>query len=148
MSRRKDPCRKKPLEVLEDILDGHREANTFGPQNACKYLERVVSENKSLPNASKFFIYDLLCEAYAATANLSQCEACFELARKYLEAAQEEAPRHFKEYKPSIRYFERGIGALVDTGRFEEALVLCEEALALNMGPVYEAKAHSLRRMV
>ena len=147
MSRRPEPNRKKPLDVLNDLLDGHREAAISGPEVAAKYLERALQANKSMPNASKFFLYDLLAEASAASNNRARCQEAIALARKHLPDAQADAGRHFQEYLRSIRLFERGIALAVEDGDHAAALALCQEALELNLGKFYEAKADSIRRM-
>lgn len=148
MSKRTDPCRKRPNEILADLLEGHRVAALDGPDQARKYLERVIDGNRSLPNASKFFVYDLLAEACARSGAHERRDEAVALARRYLPFAQEDAERECKAYLPEIRCFERGIAAAVDGGDFEQALVLCEEAVALGLGRAYEAKAQSIGRMV
>ncbi len=148
MSKRTDPCRKRPAEILADLLEGHRQAALEGPAQARKYLERVIDGNKSLPNASKFFVYDLLAEACAKTGAEERRDEAVAQALRYLPFAQEDAPRECKAYLPEIRCFERGIAAAVDGGEFEQALTLCEQAVALGLGRAYEAKAQSIRRLV
>ena len=146
MSRRPDPPRKTPLDVLNDLLDGHRDASISGPDASAKYLERALAGNKSMPRACQFFAYDLLAEASAALHDNARCVEAVAQARAYLEHAQTEAPRQFKDYLPQIRLYERGIGVAVEEGRLDEALTLCSEALALGLGKFYEAKANSIRR--
>jgi hypothetical protein len=146
MSRRPDPPRKTPLDMLNDLLDGHREAVISGPVESAKYLERALAGNKSMPRACQFFAYDLLAEACAALHNNARCMEAVTQARAYLEHAQADAPRQLKAYLPKIRLYERGIGLAVEEGRLDDALVLCDEALALGLGKFYEAKANSIRR--
>jgi hypothetical protein len=148
MSRRTEPSRKRPLEVLADLLDGHREAAIRGPDAARKYLERVQSENKSLPNAAKFFLYDLLADALLKLGRAAEAGAAAATARSYIGEAEADAPRQWKEYAPTMRAFEVGIAAASDEGRFEDALAICEAAIARGLGRVYESKADSLRRMI
>lgn len=148
MSRRTEPSRKRPLEVLADLLDGHREAAIRGPDAARKYLERVQSENKSLPNASKFFLYDLMADALLKLERGAEAGEAAATARGYIAEAQADAPRQWKDYHPTMRSFEVGIAVASDEGRFEEALALCEEAVKLGLGRVYESKADSIRRMI
>jgi hypothetical protein len=148
MSRRNEPVRKKTADVLEDLWNGHREAGLNGPQHARKYLERMFAGQHSLPNIVKFFGYDLLAEACQQCEEPARAAEAVDQARKYLPVAQEEAARELQQYLPQIRCFEVGIGVAVDEGRFEDALALCEEAIALGLGPVYERKADSIRRMV
>lgn len=148
MSRRVEPCRKKPLEILDDVLAGAAEAAYAGPKQIVKYLNRVREENKSLPNATKFFIFDLLADAHLQCGAPGEAQDYAAQAREYLSHAQEDAPRHLKEYFGRIRAYEVGISVAVDEGRFEEALAICEAAVALGLGKVYESKAHSIRRML
>lgn len=42
----------------------------------------------------------------------------------------------------------RGIGLAIDEGEFDQALALCEQALALGLGKVYAAKKASVERMM
>ena len=147
MSRRAEPSRKKPLEVLADLLEGHREAALRGPDSARKYLERVIAENKSLPNASKFFVYDFMADALHKLDRAAEAGEAAATARSYIAEAQSDAPRQWKEYAPAMRAFEVGIAVASDEGRYEDAIALCEEALALGLGKMYAAKADSLRRM-
>lgn len=146
MARRSDPCRKKPLEILDDVLAGAAAAGD--PVATAKYLRRVLEENKSLPNATKFFVYDLLADAHHRAGAAAEAAACAAEALRYVPNAQEDAPRHFKDYFAGMRAYEVGVAAHVDEGRFEEALALCEAAVALGLGKVYAAKADSIRRML
>ncbi len=146
MSRRPEPSRKSPLDVLNDLFAGHREASISGPAAAAKYLERALGGNKSMPNACKFFLYDLLAEACAVLRDSERCMEAVAQARAYLPIAQLDAAHNFKDYMPSIRLYERGIGLAVEQGRLDDALALCDEAQALGLGKFYEAKAHSIRR--
>jgi predicted Zn-dependent protease len=146
MSRRPVPHPKKPLEVLDDLLAKHRQAALGGPQQAVKYLERTVESANSMPNACKFFLYDLLAEAYAQVDNAAGCQAAVAQGRMHLPAARSEAPHHLRAALPTLRLYERGIAGAVERGDFAEALVLCEEALQLGLGGFYAAKANSIRR--
>ncbi len=146
MSRRLEPNRKKPLDMLNDLLAGHQEAAYGGPEPAAKYLERALVANQSMPNACKFFLYDLVAEATAALGQTDRCRQVVELAKAHLEAAQTDAPKHLQTYLPNIRFLERGIGQAVQDGRVEDALALCEQASTLGLGKHYEAKAASIRR--
>jgi predicted Zn-dependent protease len=146
MSRRPVPHPKKPLEVLDNLLAGHRQAGLEGPQQAVKYLERTAESANSMPNACKFFLYDLLAEAYAQVNNAAGCRLAVAQGRTHLQAARSDAPAHLRAALPTLRLYERGIAVAVDCGEFAEALELCEEALALGLGAFYEAKANSIRR--
>ena len=148
MARRPEPNRKKPLDVLDDVLAGHREAALAGPSQAAKYLERALLANRSMPNACKFFVYDLLAEASAAAGDPGRCGEAVALAQNHLEDARVGAPRHLQAYLPQIRLFERGIGQAVAEGHLSVALALCEAALALGLGSFYAAKADSIRRLL
>lgn len=144
-NRRPEPSRKKPLEILADLLAGYEQIAPSGPETCRKYLERVLSENKSLPNASKFFVYDLLAEAYAAGQDATGATDAIRLAQQYLPEAQAEAPKHYQAYRSRIRLFERGIALCVADGRLKDALRFCDDATALGLGNFYEAKAESIR---
>ncbi|HEY9898679.1 MAG TPA: hypothetical protein V6D00_05810 [Pantanalinema sp.] len=146
MSKRQEPKRKTPADVLQDLRSGHQEANGHGPAEAQRYLEKVISAQHSLPNAVKFFAHDLLVEAsYLAGDEERALEAVAE-AQRYMPSAQEEAQREFKAYLPELRFCERGIALLADTGEIEQALGLCDLALELGLGRAYESKRQSLER--
>ena len=141
MARRIEPSRKSPEERLDDLLAGHREASLRGEE--AKYVARVLEASSSLPNAVKFFAHALL----AADAPLDE-EALAALARaeSYLSAAREEMPRRLARELPSLRFLERGIAARSDRAEFEEAIRLCDLAIALGLGTSYERKKASLLR--
>lgn len=148
MAKRVEAVRKRTTDVVSDLLTGHRQAGFDGPQAARKYLERVLSGQQSLANAAKFFAYDLLCDACAQTDAPERAWEAVEMARQYVEIAQEESPKEWKDYFAQIRLYEVGVALCADDGRFEIALELCEEAIALGLGRHYEQKAASLRRMI
>lgn len=155
MSRRPDPIRKKTPDFLHDLLEGHRQAALNGPEAARKYLERTIAGQHSLPNAVKFFAYDLLCEAADQCEEHATRDEAVDQALKYLAAAREDLPRELQAWLPTMRCFEVGIGAAMDDGRFEQALALAEQAIELfqradqhGLGKVYEQKADSIRWMV
>ena len=56
--------------------------------------------------------------------------------------------QRFRDYSPSIRMFERGIALAIDEGDFDRGLALCSEAIALGLGPAYQAKRASIERMI
>jgi len=62
LADRRPPIRKSPVEILSDLVSGHREALIAGAETARKYLLSFRDRNDSLPNAVKFFLYDLLVE--------------------------------------------------------------------------------------
>lgn len=146
MSKRQEPKRKTPSDVLQDLRSGHQDANGHGPADAQRYLEKVLSAQHSLPNAVKFFAYDLLVEASFQSGDEESALASVAAARRYLPAAQEEAPRELKAYLPELRFCERGIALLSDTGEIQQALDLCDMALDLGLGRAYESKRQSLER--
>jgi hypothetical protein len=148
MSERKEPLRKSPAEILADLLSGHDEALIGGAGKARKYLENVIGRANSIPNAVKFFLFDLLAEDAFQCGDLDACRSAVEAARGYLSVAREETAQGFRAYAPSIRLFERGIGLAIDEGEFEKALALCDEAIALGLGRVYQAKRASIERMM
>ena len=148
MADRRPPIRKSPVEVLGDLVSGHREALITGAETARKYLLKFRDRNDSLPNAVKFFLYDLLVEDAYQTDDVETCRTAVAEADKYLPAAQTDMLQRFREYSPSIRMFERGIALAIDDGDFDRGLALCKRAVALGLGPAYEAKRASIERMM
>jgi hypothetical protein len=143
MAKRLEPTRKSPEERLDDLLSGHREATLRN--EAAKYVARAIGSSDSLPNAVKFFAYALLAaeaddEDEALTA-LGEAEA-------YLPAAQKEMGRRLARELPDLRFLERGIALRRERAEFDEALRLCDVAIALGLGAAYERKKSSLLRMV
>jgi len=60
MADRIAPIRKTPAEILSDLMVGHEEALRFGgPEKGKKYLLSFIERANSIPNAVKFFLYDL-----------------------------------------------------------------------------------------
>lgn len=147
MSERKEPIRKTPSEILADLMAGHAEALSGGHEKARKYLLSFVGRANSIPNAVKFFLYDLMAEDAFRCGDIEGCRDAVGVAEGYLEVARDEAPQAFRAYLPSIRLFERGIGLAIDEGEYERALSLCDRAIALGMGRAYEAKRASIERM-
>lgn len=143
MARRIEPSRKSPEERLDDLLEGHREA-TLRNEGA-KYARRAIEQSDSMPNGVKFFAWALLAgdapdedEALAALAE----------AESYLEVAQADLGRRFAKEVADLRFLERGIALRSDRAEFEEAVRLCDVALALGLGTPYERRKASLLRMV
>jgi hypothetical protein len=62
MSDRLAPIRKTPAEILADLLAGHADARFGGAEKGKKYLLNFFARANSIPNAVKFFLYDLLAE--------------------------------------------------------------------------------------
>ncbi len=148
MADRSTPIRKTPVEILADLVDGHNEALYGGAEKGKKYLLKFFERNTSIPNAVKFFLYDLLADDAYQSDDFETCRTAVERARDYLPAAQEETAQRFREYSPSIRAFERGIALAIDDGEFEKAVSLCDEAIGLGLGKVYAAKRASIERMM
>jgi hypothetical protein len=147
MSNRKDPIRKTPAEILADLMAGHHEALSGGPEKAGKYLLNFIGRANSIPNAVKFFLFDLMAEDAFQGGDVEACRSAVATAAGYLPVARDEMPSAFREYRPSIRLFERGIALAIDGGEFEQALALCDEAISIGMGKAYEAKRASIERM-
>ena len=149
MADRIAPIRKTTDEILADLLNGHEETVRFGgPEKGKKYLLSFIERANSIPNAVKFFLFDLLAEEAFRSDDIETCRAAVAKASDYLPAAQEETVQRFREYAPSIRFVERGIGLAIDDGEFEKALALCDQAIALGMGKAYAAKRASFERMM
>lgn len=148
MADRRPPIRKSPTEILDDLMSGHRDALINGPETAKKYLLKFRERNDSLPNAVKFFLFDLLAEDAYEDDDMDACRTAVEEAERYLPAARADLPQRLREYLPAIRVFERGIGLAIDEGEFERGLALCKAAVALGMGTAYEAKRASIERMM
>jgi len=148
MAERITPTRKSPAEILADLFGGHNEALLSGTEKGMKYLQKFYERNTSLPNAVKFFLYDLLAEDAFQTGKLKTCHAAVARAAEYLPTAQADMLQCFRDYTPSIRLFERGIALAIDEGEFEQALTLCDQAIALDLGRAYAAKRASIERMI
>ena len=106
----------------------------------------MLSAQTSLPNAVKFFAYDLLAEDAYHEGAMAKCLEAVAGAREYLPAAQAEWPRETKDYMPLVRFCERGSAVLADEGDIEGAIALCDLALELGLGRAYESKRQSLER--
>jgi hypothetical protein len=148
MSERKEPIRKTPAEILADLMSGHDEALLGGAERGRKYLLNFVGRANSIPNAVKFFLYDLLAEDTFQCGDLEACRSAVDRASEYLPVAQAEMLQSFRAYCPSIRYFERGISLAIDEGEFEQAFSMCDGAIAIGLGKAYEAKRASIERMM
>jgi hypothetical protein len=149
MADRIAPIRKTPDEILADLQEGHGDALRFGgPEKGQKYLRNFIERANSIPNAVKFYLFDLLCEDAGRLDDLEACRSAVDRAAAYLPAAQEETPQRFRDYASSIRFIERGIGLALDDGEFEKALSLCDQAIFLGLGKAYAAKRASVERMM
>lgn len=142
MARRIEPCRKSPEERLDDLLSGHREASLRN--EGAKYVARAIASSDSLPNGVKFFAYALLAEDADDEEEALEALAT---AEDYLEVARKDLGRRFTRELEGLRFLERGIALRSDRGEFEEALRLCDLALALGLGEAYARKRASLARM-
>jgi hypothetical protein len=143
MAKRIEPCRKSPEERLDDLLAGHREASLRN--EAAKYVARAIASSDSLPNGVKFFAYALLA---ADAPDEDEALEALATAEGYLETARKDLGRRFTKEVGDLRFLERGIALRSDRGEFEEALRLCDLALALGLGEAYARKRASLARMV
>jgi hypothetical protein len=149
MADRIEPIRKTPAAILDDLLSGHEQAlQVGGPEKGRKYLQNFIDRANSIPNAVKFFLFDLLAEDAFRSGDSQACAAAVARAVDYLPAAQSEMAQKFREYAPSIRFFERGIGLALDDGEFEQALSLCDQAISFGLGKTYAAKKASVERMM
>ena len=148
MADRRPPLRKSPAEILDDLMNGHREALLTDAETAKRYLLTFRDRNDSLPNAVKFFLHDLLAEDAYQTDDMEACRAAVAEAGRYLPAAEAEMRQRFREYRPSIRMFERGIALAIDEGEPDRGLALCDQAIGLGMGPAYQSKRASIERMM
>ena len=148
MADRTPPIRKTPAEILHDILDGHREALDGGPEKGRKYLLSSIERANSVPNAVKFILFDLLAEDSFRCDDLETCRASVAKASEYLPVAQQELAQPFRAYAACIRFTELGIGIALDDGDFDQALALCDQAVALGLGGAYVAKRASIERMM
>ncbi|MEI8175292.1 MAG: hypothetical protein WCG78_00300 [Candidatus Omnitrophota bacterium] len=148
MSERRRPLAKTPDEILENVFAGHREALLGGSENGKRYLQNYFEKFDSIPNAVKFFIYDLLAEDAYQADDLAVCRQAVDLAGRYLEEAREKNSRQLVEYLPSLRFVERGISIMVEAGEFEKALSLCDIAIRSGLGKAYAAKKASIEQML
>jgi len=148
MVERRRPVVKKPDEILEDVFSGHREALLGGSENGKRYLLNFLEKYNSIPNAVKFFIYDLLAEDAYQVDDLVVCRQAVDRAGEYLEEAQAENRRQLAAYLPALRFVERGISIMVEAGEFETALSFCDRAIEIGLGKAYAAKKASIEKML
>jgi hypothetical protein len=148
MSDRYRPPVKKSDEILENVFAGHREALMEGTESGKRYLLNFLEKFDSIPNAVKFFIYDLLAEDAYQADDLVLCRQAVDRARGYLEEARGKNTRQLTEYLPSLRFVERGISIAVDAGEYESALSFCDLAIENGLGQAYAAKRASIEKML
>jgi hypothetical protein len=148
MAERRRPLVKKPDEILESVFVGHREALLAGSENGKRYLLNFLEKFNSIPNAVKFFVYDLLAEDAYQVDDIALCRRAVDSAVEYLEDAQVENSRQLAEYLPKISFLERGVSIMVEEGEFEKALTFCDLAIRIGLDKVWTAKKASIERML
>jgi hypothetical protein len=148
MAERRRPLGKKPDEILESVFVGHREALLGGSENGKRYLLNFLEKFNSIPNAVKFFVYDLLAEDAYQVDDIALCREAVDRAAEYLEDAQVENSRQFAEYLSKISFLERGVSVMVEEGEFEKALSFCDLAIKIGLDKVWTAKKASIERML
>jgi hypothetical protein len=144
MAKRTERVNKSVKEVLEDLLEGHREASITGPAGAAKYLQRTLEGQQSLPNAVKAVAYDLLAEA---RAGLQDWEGVEEALQGFLKNLPEMEPALGHAYRRALEAttaLERGVQARTELADFHGALELCEMAIRLDLGAHWTSKRDSL----
>jgi hypothetical protein len=144
MAKRIEPVRKSVAEVLQDVVEGHREAAYNGPAAAAKYLTRTLEGQASLPNAVKAVAYDLLAEAKAQLQDWEGVEAALQAFLKNLPEMEEALGHGFRRALEATTVLERGVQARTELADFAGALDLCERAIALDLGAHWTAKRDSL----
>ncbi len=144
MAKRQEPIRKSVKDILEDLLSGHREASFSGPESALKYLRRTFEAQASLPNAVKAVAYDLMAEALGQTGDWEACAGAVDQVLGYLPELEAAFPHEYRRMLEGMTCLERGIQARSELGDFHGALVLCDRAVALDLGAHYAAKRDSL----
>lgn len=144
MAKRLDPVRKSVKDVLDDLLEGHKEAAFSGPESALKYLRRVFEGQVNLPNAVKAIAFDRMAEAQAGVEDWEGCASSVDSALRHLPDLEAEFPHAYRRMLLELTCFERGIQAHSELGQFSEALNLAEKAVALELGAHYQAKADGL----
>lgn len=150
MAKRVEPSRKSPLERLDDLFRGADEAGYDAPARA-KYVRRVLEASDSLPNAVKFFANALLAEACAGLGTEAGDDEALDAtaeAERHLDAARDEMPREIPKRLPDLVFLEKAVGLRADRAEFDDALRLCDLALALGGGKGFEARRRSLERLV
>ena len=106
MAKRHEPKRKSSEDFLQDLRKGRQAC--FGHLEGRRYLEKVISAQDSLPNAVKFYAYDMLAEDAYQEGAMDKCLEAVKGAQEHMAAAQEEWPREFKEYLPQLRFCPTG----------------------------------------
>ena len=148
MAERRKRIVKKPDEILENVFVGHSEALLSGSENGKRYLLNFLEKFNSIPNAVKFFIYDLLAEDAYQVDDFLLCRQAVERAGEYLEEAQAKNSSQLAKYLPALRFVERGISIMVDAGEFETAISFCDLAIVIGLDKSYAAKKASIEKML
>ncbi|MCP4653585.1 MAG: hypothetical protein GY858_09440 [Candidatus Omnitrophica bacterium] len=148
MAERRRQVTKRPNEILDNVFTGHSEAVLNGSETAKRYLLNYLEKNNSIPNAVKFFIYDLLAEDAYQAKDIGLCRQAVEQAEEYLPHARAESNRQLDEYLPKIRFVERGISIMVDAGEYQAAIAFCDKAIEIGLGKAYAAKKATIERML
>lgn len=139
---------KKPDEILDNVFTGHAQAVAVGSENGKKYLLNFLDKFNSIPNAVKFFIYDLLAEDAYQVDDLVLCRQAVVRAGEYLKEARSENPGLLAGYLPRLRFVERGISIMAEAGEYKTAVSLCDLAIEIGLGKEYSAKKASIERML
>jgi len=148
MAERRGPVVKRPDEILESVFEGHKEASFSGAENGKRYLLNYLDKFNSIPNAVKFFIYDLLTEDAYQVNDVDLCRQAVKRAGEYLKDAQVETKRPLAEYLGELRFVERGISIMVDAGEYEAAISLCDLGIEIGLCKAYLAKKASIKKML
>jgi hypothetical protein len=148
MAERTKKVIKRPDAILENVFAGHAQALFHGSEEAKRYLSSYLEKSNSIPNAVKFFIYDLLAEDAYQSDDIVLCRLAVERAYEYLKEAQAENNRRLSEYLPNLRFIERGISIMVDSGEFEAAIAFCDRAIEIGLGKAYTAKKATIEKML
>ena len=133
---------------MDNVFAGHSEALLSGSENGKKYLLNFIEKFNSIPNAVKFFIYDLLAEDAYQVDDLILCRQAVERAGEYLKEAHAKNSSQLAQYLPELRFIERGISIMVEAGEFEIALSFCDLAIGIGLNKAYAAKKASIEKML
>lgn len=148
MAERRKQFVKKPDEILENVFVGHSEALLSGSENGKRYLLNFLEKFNSIPNAVKFFIYDLLAEDAYQVDDFVLCRQAVERAGEYLKEAQAKNSSQLAKYLPALRFVERGISIMVEAGEFKTAISFCDLAIVIGLDKSYAAKKASIEKML
>lgn len=144
MSRRVEPVRKSVRDQYVDLLAGYDQAAGSGAAAALKYLDRTLKGQQSLPNAVKFFAFDLVARTTAELGLWERCAEAVAAGLDQLPAAEADLGAELRQAMPTMALWERGIAARMELGEFEAALALCDDAIARGLGAHFQARRDSL----